>query len=73
MKQGGKRVLATCAKKMAGDWGVSYRDQQPVLRIIFSHLGATFELMLTSTVIAIFIGVWGGCSSIQSITATIRQ
>ncbi|MCC5960026.1 MAG: ABC transporter permease [Rhodobacteraceae bacterium] len=45
---------------VAGDWGVSYRDQQPVLRIIFSHLGATFELMLTSTVIAIFIGVWVG-------------
>ncbi|TVP46998.1 MAG: ABC transporter permease [Halomonas sp.] len=45
---------------VVGDWGVSYRDQQPVLRIIFSHLGATFELMLASTLIAIFIGVWVG-------------
>jgi peptide/nickel transport system permease protein len=43
-----------------GDWGRSYRDQQPVLATIFSHLGATLELMLTSTLIAMLIGGWVG-------------
>src|SRR4051812_12132090 len=32
-----------------GDWGRSYRDQQPVLSVIASHLGATLELMLSAT------------------------
>jgi peptide/nickel transport system permease protein len=48
---------------LTGDWGVSYRDQQPVLSIIGSHIGATVELMLTSTILAIAIGVWIGILS----------
>ena len=28
---------------LRGDWGRSYRDQQPVLEIIVSHLWATLE------------------------------
>src|SRR6187402_2231379 len=36
-------------RMLRGDWGLSYRDQQPVLHIIGSHVGPTFELMLTST------------------------
>ena len=45
---------------LRGDWGLSYRDQQPVLHIIASHLGATFELMLSSTLLAMLLGAWIG-------------
>ena len=48
---------------LSGDWGVSYRDQQPVLGIIASHLGATVELMLTSMIAAILLGCWIGVIS----------
>ncbi|MGX1788556.1 ABC transporter permease [Bosea sp. NPDC055332] len=47
-------------RMLSGDWGLSYRDQQPVLHIIASHLGATLELMLTSTLLAMVIGAWVG-------------
>jgi len=47
-------------RMLSGDWGRSYRDQQPVLHVIASHLGATFELMLTSTLLAMVIGAWVG-------------
>ncbi|KZX97852.1 MULTISPECIES: ABC transporter permease [unclassified Sulfitobacter] len=47
-------------RMLQGDWGVSYRDRQPVLDVIFSHLGATLELMMTATVIAVVLGVWIG-------------
>lgn len=45
---------------LGGDWGRSYRDQQPVLGIIASHLGATLELMVSSTLIAVLGGTWIG-------------
>lgn len=41
---------------LRGDWGRSYRDTQPVLEVIGSHLFATLELMITATLIAIFLG-----------------
>ena len=41
---------------LRGDWGRSYRDTQPVLEVIGSHLFATLELMITATLIAIFVG-----------------
>ena len=47
-------------RMLSGDWGRSYRDQQPVLHIIAGHLGPTLELMLTSTLLAMFIGAWIG-------------
>jgi peptide/nickel transport system permease protein len=47
-------------RMLRGDWGVSYRDQQPVLKIVTSHIGATMELMLTSTLLAMFLGAWIG-------------
>jgi peptide/nickel transport system permease protein len=47
-------------RMLRGDWGLSYRDQQPVTHIIGSHLGATLELMLTSTLLAMLIGAWIG-------------
>lgn len=47
-------------RMLSGDWGLSYRDQQPVLHIIAGHLGPTLELMLTSTLLAMMIGAWIG-------------
>ncbi|KGD80270.1 diguanylate cyclase [Tatumella morbirosei] len=48
---------------LRGDWGRSYRDGQPVLHIILSHLPATLLLMVTSTLLAVTIGVWVGVKS----------
>ncbi|MGK9232374.1 ABC transporter permease [Inquilinus limosus] len=45
---------------LTGDWGRSYRDQQPVLAVIGSHLFATLELMATAILIAVLLGVWIG-------------
>ncbi|MQB41265.1 ABC transporter permease [Rhizobium sp. ICMP 5592] len=45
---------------LMGDWGHSYRDNQPVLSIILGHLFATLLLMGTSMVIAIVVGTWIG-------------
>jgi peptide/nickel transport system permease protein len=45
---------------LQGDWGESYRDKQPVLRVIGSHLGATLELMLSATLLAMILGCWIG-------------
>jgi peptide/nickel transport system permease protein len=47
-------------RMLRGDWGTSYRDGQPVLAVIGSHLGATLELMLTATLLAMVIGCWIG-------------
>ncbi|WP_027211031.1 ABC transporter permease [Burkholderia sp. WSM2232] len=41
---------------LRGDWGHSYRDGQPVLAVIGSHLGATFELMGTAMLLAVLLG-----------------
>ncbi len=45
---------------LQGDWGNSYRDNQPVLTVIGRHLFATLLLMVSSTVIAIALGTWIG-------------
>lgn len=45
---------------LIGDWGLSYRDNQPVLAVIGSHVPATLELMISSTLIAVLIGTWVG-------------
>ena len=47
-------------RMLGGDWGSSYRDGLPVLHVIGSHLGATLQLMLTATLLAIFLGCWIG-------------
>ncbi|MBM2293709.1 ABC transporter permease [Sulfitobacter pseudonitzschiae] len=41
---------------LVGDWGTSYRDGQPVLHVIGSHLFATLLLMGTATSISITLG-----------------
>ncbi|MCA2012217.1 ABC transporter permease [Pararhodobacter sp. CCB-MM2] len=45
---------------LTGDWGRSYRDQSPVLDVVWRHLGATLLLMGTSTAIAIALGTMVG-------------
>lgn len=45
---------------MAGDWGHSFRDQSPVLGIIFSHLTATIELGLAALGISFSLGLGMG-------------
>lgn len=47
-------------RMLQGDWGNSYRDKQPVLNIIGSHLGATLELMFAATIMAVLLGTWIG-------------
>lgn len=48
---------------VVGDWGRSYRDGQPVLRVIGDHLFATLLLMGTATALAIVIGTTVGIFS----------
>ncbi|WP_340108673.1 ABC transporter permease [Pikeienuella sp. HZG-20] len=43
-----------------GDWGESFRDGAPVLKVIGRHLFATMLLMLSSTVISIGFGTLVG-------------
>ena len=45
------------SRLLTGDWGHSYRDNQPVLVIIAGRLPATFELMLTAIAIAVVLGI----------------
>jgi peptide/nickel transport system permease protein len=47
-------------RMLTGDWGRSYRDSLPVLAVIGSHLPATLELMVSSTLIAVLLGTWIG-------------
>ena len=57
------QYLEWLGRMLVGDWGRPYRDQQPVLAVIGSHLGATLELMVTSTLIAMVLGCWLGVLS----------
>jgi peptide/nickel transport system permease protein len=54
------QYLEWASRLLRGDWGRSYRDQQPVLAIIVSHLWATLELMGSSTLLAVIFGTWIG-------------
>lgn len=55
-----QQYLEWLGRLLAGDWGRSYRDSQPVLRVIASHLGATLELMFSATALAMLLGTWLG-------------
>ncbi|GBQ65879.1 ABC transporter permease [Komagataeibacter swingsii] len=58
-----------------GDWGRSYRDQQPVTHVIAAHLGATAELV--ALVIAIsfpigaMLGLWGALTTARVVDRII--
>jgi peptide/nickel transport system permease protein len=45
---------------LIGDWGRSFRDTRAVLTVIGSHLSATLQLMVSSTLLAIVLGTWVG-------------
>jgi len=45
---------------LVGDWGRSYRDNAPVLTVIGSRIGATLQLMVTATLIAVLVGGTAG-------------
>lgn len=45
---------------LAGNWGRSYQDNQPVLWVIGQRLPATLELMIAATLIAVLLGTWVG-------------
>lgn len=47
-------------RMLAGNWGRSYRDNQPVLWVIGQRLPATLELMIASSLIAVLFGTWIG-------------
>lgn len=47
-------------RMLVGNWGLSYRDSQPVLWVIGARLPATLELMLSATLIAVILGTWIG-------------
>ncbi|RRH76231.1 ABC transporter permease [Falsigemmobacter faecalis] len=51
------QYLDWAGRMLTGDWGISFRDRQPVLHIITSHLGATVELMASATLIAVVLGI----------------
>jgi peptide/nickel transport system permease protein len=40
-----------------GDFGISYRNRQPVIDLIASRLPATLELVLAATILALAIGI----------------
>jgi peptide/nickel transport system permease protein len=48
------------ARAATGDFGISYRLQQPVLELIVSRLPATLELALISGFLAFFLGITFG-------------
>lgn len=50
-------------RMVRGDWGHSYRDNQPVLSIIYQHLFATLLLMGSSTLLSMIIGTVVGVRS----------
>ncbi len=50
------QYLQWARRLLAGDWGRSYRDSQPVLWVIGTHAGATLELMASSTLLAVILG-----------------
>lgn len=50
------QYLDWASNLLRGDWGLSYRDQAPVLTKIGMHIGPTLELMVSSTLLAMFIG-----------------
>ncbi|BBK30108.1 peptide/nickel transport system permease protein [Stella humosa] len=50
------QYLEWFGRLLTGDWGRSYRDDNPVLYVIGSRLGATLQLMVTATLIAVLVG-----------------
>lgn len=44
-------------RAVVGDFGISYRNRQPVMELILSRMPATVELVLCATVLALTVGI----------------
>lgn len=44
-------------RAVVGDFGISYRNRQPVMDLILSRMPATVELVLCATVLALAVGI----------------
>jgi len=44
-------------RAVVGDFGISYRNRQPVMDLILSRMPATVELVLCATVLALTVGI----------------
>ena len=45
------------ARTLRGEWGISYRNQQPVMKLLADRLPATLELVLVATLLSLLVGV----------------
>lgn len=66
------QFLSFLKRRISGDFGISYKQQEPVTRMIAERLPATLELALASSLIALvgggILGVW--CALRPSSAAT---
>ena len=44
-------------RAVVGDFGISYRNRQPVMELILSRMPATVELVLCATLLALAVGI----------------
>ena len=44
-------------RTLKGDWGISYRNQQPVTKLLADRLPATLELVLMATLLSLSLGI----------------
>ena len=44
-------------RTLHGDWGISYRNQQPVTKLLADRLPATLELVLMATLLSLSVGI----------------
>ena len=45
------------SRTLRGEWGISYRNQQPVTKLLADRLPATLELVLVATLLSLLVGV----------------
>ena len=45
------------SRTLRGEWGISYRNQQPVAKLLADRLPATLELVLVATLLSLLIGI----------------
>lgn len=63
-------------RAVTGDFGVSYRNRQPVIDLILTRLPATLELVFAATILALAIGIPMGVYTAlrpNSVTSRILQ
>ncbi len=48
---------AFLSRTLRGEWGISYRNQQPVTKLLADRLPATLELVLVATLLSLFVGI----------------